>query len=301
MAGKKLVISGGNSFIARHLLQKLDRNKYEITALVRNIPEKNFQINGVKYLEIDMEKYHELDKYIDLCDYYLAFAWNGTKREDRNNAKVNEKSYRCILNSVKILTEKCGCSKILIPGTFSEYRNTYTAINENTCCEPVSAYGKCKYQLYKDAGTLCRQYGVSLIEARLFSVYGPDDNEDKMLNNVLRKMMENKEVFLTKAEQIWDFIYVDDVADALCGLLENNVESGCYNIATMEHRTLKSYIEEMKKITGSKSNLIYGAIPYEGEQIPHMICDTEKIMRSINWKPEITFEKGIKKLIRDYK
>lgn len=301
MERKKLVISGGNSFIARHLLQKLDRNKYEIIALVRNDPEKKFRVNGVKYLVVDMEEYHELDQYIDVCDYYLAFAWNGTKREDRNNIEINEKSYHCILNSIKVLAEKCGCSKVLIPGTFSEYRNTHTTINEKTCCEPVTAYGKFKYQLYKDASAACQEYGVSLIETRLFSVYGSDDSEDKMINSILKKMLNNETIFLTKAEQIWDFIHVDDVVEALCGLLESDVESGCYNIATMEHRTLRSYLEEMKNITGSESDLVYGAIPYEGEQVPHTICDTTKIMHSINWEPGISFEEGIKKWISNYK
>ena len=106
---------------------------------------------------------------------------------------------------------------------------------------------------------------------------------------------------MTRAEHIWDFVHVDDVAEAFVKLMESEVVSGCYNVATMDHRTLKSYFEEMKKLAGSSSKLLYGAIPYEGDQIPHVISDTRKILRSVNWKPRISFEKGIQEMIRSYK
>lgn len=248
-----------------------------------------------------MEEYDKLDRYIERCDYYLPFAWSGAKRKDRNNHKMNEKSYCCIFDSVKCLVEKCGCSKVIIPGTFSEYKNSYVSIDETTSCEPELEYGKYKYQLYKDLLIFCQLCGVAFVEGRMFSVYGSDDYEDKMLNSILKKMLKNEEIFLTNAVHIWDFIHVDDVAEAFLQLMESEVENGCYNIATMEHRTLKSYLEEMKKLTGSTSRLVYGAIPYQGTQIPHVICDTQKIQHIINWKPKITFEEGIKDCIRCYR
>lgn len=301
MRRKRVVISGGGSFIARHFVKKLDINKYDIVLVMRNIPEEKLQIEGIRYIALDMEEYREFDRYIDRCDYYLPFTWAGTRREDRNNQEINEKSYCCILASIKTLIEKCGCTKVIIPGTFSEYKNEYVPINETTVSKPELAYGKYKYQLYQDVSALCKENGISYIEARLFSVYGPDDGESKMINSILKKMIKNEKIAVTKSEHIWDFIHVDDVAEAFLKLMESEVESGCYNVATMDHRTLKSYFEEMKKLAGSSSRLLYGAIPYEDDQIPHVICDTRKILRSVNWKPRISFEKGIQEMIRSHK
>lgn len=298
---KRLVISGGGTFIARHLVKKLDINKYDIVIVMRRTPEEKLQMEGVRYIALDMEEYRNFDRYIDRCDYYLPFAWAGTRREDRNNQQINEKSYRCILASIKTLIQKCGCTKVIIPGTFAEYKNEYVLIDETTACEPVLAYGKYKYQLYKDVSALCNENGIAYIEVRLFSVYGADDNDSKMINSILKRMIKNEEIAVTRAEHIWDFVHVDDVAEAFVKLMENEVESGCYNVATMDHRTLKSYFEEMKKLAGSSSKLLYGAIPYEGDQIPHVICDTRKILRSVDWKPQISFEKGIQEMIRSYK
>ncbi len=297
---KRVVISGGGCFIGRHFVKKLDINKYDVVIVTRNMLEEKFRMQGVRYLALDMEEYHAFDRYIDACDYYLPFAWAGTHKEDRNNQEINEKSYRCNLAGIKTLIEKCGCSKVLLPGSFSEYTNEHVPIDETARCEPKLAYGRFKHQLYREAGALCKRQGTAFVEARMFSVYGSDDDENKMINSVLRKMMGNEDIAVTKSEHIWDFVHVDDAARALFQLMESEVENGCYNVATMEHRTLKSYFEEMKKITGSSSRLLYGAIPYEGDVIPHVICDTKKIQRALDWKPQISFAEGIRDMADSY-
>lgn len=297
---KNIVIAGANSFIARHVIKQLENQNYNIIATVRKAPEKKYKLQNVQYIEMDMEEYHNINKYIDKCDYYLPFAWSGTKREYRNHEMINEKSYRCIFNSIRIMIEKCGCTKVILPGTFSEYKNEHIPIDEYTSCNADLAYGRYKHQLYRDAYCFCQKKNTALVEARLFSVYGADDSSDKMINWIMHKMLENEKISLTKAEQIWDFIHVDDVAAAFIKLMESEVESGCYNVATNEHRTLKSYIEEMKAITGSQSELLYGAVSYGAEGIPHVICKTDKILKTIDWKPKISFHDGIEEMIGYY-
>ena len=298
---KNLVIAGGTSFIARNLIKELDPDRYNITSLVRkNIPAQA-ENREVRYIPLRMEEYGNIGGYVSDCDCYIPFTWDGTVRADRNNRQKNEESYHCIMESIRIMIEKCGCSKVILPGTFSEYKNQHTPIDEETSCDSALEYGRYKHKLYEDAYELCMQKGVKLVEARLFSIYGEGDSEEKMINQILTNMLGNEEVPLTLGEQIWDFLYISDVASAFRKLIEADVEDGCYNIATNEHRTLRSYVEEMKEVTGSKSNLAFGAIPYGTEAIPHVICVTDKINRAIAWRPKVEFSEGIKKMVRYYK
>lgn len=298
---KNIVITGAGSFIARHLIKQIDKEKYNVVGVVRKCTEEQSLSEEVKYIELDMKEYHHLGRYVKQCDYYLPFSWNGTQREYRNNDNINRNSYLCILNSIQCMVEKVGCSKVILPGSLLEYKNQYKPIDENTPCDSELAYGKYKYRLYKEAYSLCRETNTSLIETRLFSVYGCDDSDDKMINSVMQKMLKNEQIPMTKAEQIWEFIHVDDVAAAFIKLIETDVESGCYNLTTNEHRTLKSYIEDMKRITGSKSELRFGEIPYAAQNIPHVICETDKILNAIDWKPKISFCDGIKEMMQYYK
>lgn len=297
---KNLVIAGGTSFIAGNLIKGLDLESYEITSLVRTKIPMQAETGKIRYIPLKMEEYGNIDKYISMCDCYIPFTWDGTKREDRNNRQKNEESYRCILNSIRIMIEKCGCSKIILPGTFSEYKNFHVPIDEETICDNELEYGKYKHKLYEEAYELCMQRGVKLVEARLFSIYGEGDSEEKMINQILTKMLGNEEILLSLGEQIWDFLYISDVISAFRKLIEKDVEAGCYNIATNEHRTLRSYIEEMKEVTGSKSNLVFGAVPYGTDVIPHVICVTDKIRKEIDWMPEVAFSEGIKRMQHYY-
>lgn len=298
---KSIIILGGNCFIARHLLKLINLQKYKVYVIVRKLERLEKCLKGIEYIELEMHQYNTLSTYIKTCDYFIPFTWDGTRRKDRNNREKNESSYRIILDSIIQMIEKCGCEKIILPGTFSEYKNNYHLIDEETVCDTEQEYGKYKSFLYTQALKICEKKDVTMIEARLFSIYGPDDKDEKMLNSVLKKMLLNEDILLTRSEQIWDFVHVDDIARAFLMLIESDIKSGCYNITSNEHRTLKSYFEEMKMVSKSKSELIYGAIPYSSNEIPHVICNSDKIRNAINWEPQITFKEGIQEMIQYYR
>jgi len=298
---KKIVISGGNSFIGKNVIKLIDRDRYDITVLTRKTDKSKNDFEDIKYIEADMEDYKNIDQMIKSCHIYLPFAWEGTKREERNDEIKNEKSYHCILKSIELLLTKCGCEKVILPGTFSEYKNDHVPLDEKTPCESSLAYGRYKNELYKAAYKLCEREKAALIEIRLFSVFGTGDSEEKMLDNMLMKMIRNEDISLTPGEQIWDFVHVKDVAAAFLYFMENDAKMGCYNVATNDHRTLRSYLDEVKDITRSKSKLNYGEIPYENGEVPHVICRTDKILNETNWRPVIEFQDGVREMSDYYR
>ena len=56
------VIAGGTSFIARHLLRRLDKTKYRVTAVVRHLPTE--KIDGVQYVRLALAEYDKLPEYV---------------------------------------------------------------------------------------------------------------------------------------------------------------------------------------------------------------------------------------------
>ena len=117
-----LVIAGGTSFIARHLLRRIDKTKYRVTALVRHLPPE--KIDGVTYVCLALAEYDKLPAYVPQCDIYLPFVWDGTRKAAREAEEVNEASYRAVFQSIQAMIRQCGCKKIILPGTCHEYKNT---------------------------------------------------------------------------------------------------------------------------------------------------------------------------------
>ena len=111
------------------------------------------------------------------------------------------------------------------------------------------------------------------------------------------KMKENEAVELSPCEHMWDYTYIDDVANALFLLMSRKVDSGAYNISYGKAQKLKEYVLQIRNILHSESYLNFGAFPYQNNAIVQMKPDVSKLKKQTGWKPEIDFETGIKKII----
>lgn len=102
---------------------------------------------------------------------------------------------------------------------------------------------------------------------------------------------------LTECVQMWDYLYIDDAVAGLTKLLTENHPGGIYNLGSGDCRPLRDYVEEMYRITGSHSALQYGAIPYPDTGAVNIHPDVSK-MRSIGWTPSVSFEQGLRMIMR---
>ena len=293
---KKVLVAGGNSFLAKRLLCLLDGESYKVAALTRNMDDTKDKGN-ISYVNLDLNEYQNIGKHIKDCDVYIPFAWQGTKREERESEAVNEFSYRKLLQSVKTAIEQCGCKKIILPGTCHEYRNNGTPIDENTPCIPVTPYGKYKNKLYNEAGEYCSKHNVTFIELRMFSIYGENDKPTKMINTWLKKLLANEPINMTLGYQLYSFLHVDDVVRAFKTAVDKDNLSGAYNLAAAEHRRLRDFVDEMKELANSESDIHYGAVPHANSSIPHTIFVSNKTKDELEWYPKVEFSSGVLRMI----
>lgn len=294
-----LVVAGGTSFIARHLLRRIDKTKYRVTALVRHLPPE--KIDGVTYVCLALAEYDKLPAYVPQCDIYLPFAWDGTRKAAREAEEVNEASYRAVFQSIQAMIRQCGCKKIILPGTCHEYKNTGCPLDEEAPCQPQSYYGMYKHRLYEEAAALCRQTGTELVALRMFSVYGADDRREKMVNTWMWKLLCHEPLRMTEGLQIWSFLHVEDAARAFALAVEGKIAGGCYHLAALEHRRLRDFVEEMKAIAESRSEIQYGAVPYPAGEIPHVIFVSRRGQQEFPWSPMISFSDGMREMAAHYR
>lgn len=289
---KHVVVAGATSFLARHLLPLL-AGKANVIGLVRR--GRMGDCSNVTYIPLELEEYDQFSMHVSRCDAYLPLVWAGTKRKARNDAQINESSFHAVMKSVRQAIDM-GCKKIIIPGTCAEFSSDGRPIDEKTPCRPQSPYGYWKHQLVVETEKLCKERAVRFYCLRMFSVYGADDAPDKMLNAIWKQLVSNETICMTEGWQVWSFLHVDDAARAFAmTVLNDGLPEGCYNLAAEEHRTLRDFVEEMRVVANSSSEIHYGAIPYTGT-IPHTIFLSRKMGRKFPWSPEIRFSEGIRNM-----
>lgn len=297
---KKVIITGATSFIGIHLINKLIKNDYFIYCVVRKNTKKIGLLpvsEKIKIIHLDMEDYDKISNVIeDNCDIFFNLAWNGTRGTDRDNEEMQKSNY---INSIKAVKSviNMNCKIIVTAGSQAEYGVTNKVITEETECLPLTQYGKYKLKNYEETYKICTEQNIRIYEPRFFSLYGENDYEETMIISTIKKMLNNDECNFTECNQNWSYLHVRDAVDGLLVLIDGNCESGIYNFAGKDTFELKEYILKMKRIINSNSKLNFGAIPYGKSGKVSFIPCIDKLIRC-GWSPKVTFEEGIKEIVK---
>lgn len=298
---KTILVTGATSFIGLHLLKAL-LPMYRILAIIRPDSPKKMLLplndNLIVY-EVAMHDYDNLKVLLRLekIDCFIHLAWNGTRGTTRNDEEIQAKNLKYSQYALESAVE-LGVNTFVSAGSQAEYGpwQKKAKLSETIIPNPNTAYGKMKLEFYKIASRLCTIKKIRFLEPRFFSLYGPGDFSGTMIMSILNNMLQNKPCKLTLGIQDWDFLYIDDAVLGLIKLLQDKKTHGIYNFGSGESHLLKFYIEKMYRITKSSSILNYGAISYPSTGMVNVNPDVEKL-KNIGWKPEVTFEEGIKRII----
>lgn len=295
-----MVITGATGFIARSIIRCVLKKGYNICAVIRpGSLGRNFLTvsSNLKIIELPMDQYESLGEVIGApCNYYLSFAWDGTRGSCRNDLDLQMKNYNRSVAAFKSITA-IGCKTLVTAGSQAEYGAVNGRVNESIKCEPVTEYGKKKLDYFLYAKDACEKQSIRIIEPRFFSVYGDGDFEGSMIMTILKKMLNNEDCLLTECIQLWDYIHVNDAAQFIVELMENENAAGVFNIGSGDVKQLKDFIDIMYKLTRSDSKLEYGAIPYPDTGIVSINPDISKLQNIVGNTCHTSFVEGISKLI----
>ena len=292
----KIVITGANSFIGKNLADRAEELGWETILVMRKGHKVNLGKNS-RMVELAMEEYDHLGSLTGPCDCFVHLAWNGTRGGARMNVALQQKNVEYSLRGVHSILS-AGCDRIISAGSQAEYGQYLEQISETGTCKPNTEYGKAKLAFYEELATLCIQNRTAYKEPRFFSLYGPGDFSGTMILSILRDMLANRPCRLSECRQMWDYLYVDDAIDGLIRLCKDPCPDGVYNFGSGDARPLREYVEDMARLTQTKSELLYGAVPYPPTGMVSIWPDVSKLKRELHWEPKVSFEEGIQSILR---
>lgn len=167
--------------------------------------------------------------------------------------------------------------------------------------EPTNEwYAIAKITGVKACQAIRKQFGKDYVSLMPTNLYGTHDNFDLNTSHVLPAMMrkfheakENHNAPVTlwgSGTPLREFLFVDDMAQAVVFALENKLPEYLYNIGTGVDLTIKELAETIQKITGHQGEIIWDATKPDGT--PRKLMDISK-MHSLGWKHQIDLEQGI--------
>lgn len=293
---QSVIVTGATSFIGRHLIKKLSEEGWLVYAVLRQ--GSSLSGENIVNIELKMEEYSHLAQKINApCDAFVALAWDGTRGLERLEEDRQRQNYEYSLAALKE-SIKLGCRMVITAGSQAEYGFIQHKIKEEELCQPNTAYGKWKLSFYQEVERICTQEGIAYKEPRFFSLYGKDDSAQTMIASILDNMLRNEDCKLTQCIQMWDFLYIDDAIEGMYRLLTTKCKDGVYNFGSGDTRALKEFVLEMLRITNSESKLLFGDIAYPPSGMVNAWPDISKLKRETGWEPQVTFQDGIKRILK---
>jgi len=302
---KKAIIAGATGLIGRELVNILTNKGIEVLAVVRpNSPNFNLLKNNalLSIVENDINHLEELkDKVSAVYDVFFHLAWQGVYGSARDDGFLQCADIGNTLTAVKI-AKALGCKKFIGAGSQAEVGIVNEKIGSNTIANPQTFYGIAKNTALNMSKLLAEKEGIEFNWGRILSVYGANDAPYTMVMTMLKKMLEGQVCDLSSGEQIWDFLYSTDAAQAFYHIAKYGKNKKVYPVGSGIGKPLKEYILKMYEIVDNKkATLNFGAIAFNSQSIKYLCADMTDIEKDTGFKPKVTFEEGIKKTIASLK
>lgn len=302
---KHVIVTGGTGVTGNALVRYLLNKNIHVTAFVRKGSCRCSSMPSHPNLTIlfcNMDEYEKLgSKLTETYDAFFHLAWDGSmgkeKVDNRNNILLQEKNIHYMLNAVELCRE-IHCPVFVATGSQAEYGRCEGVITEETHTFPENGYGIAKLCAGQMTRILCKKYGIRHIWARLFSVYGPYDGAQSLIDTSIHKLKNGHKTAYTKGEQIWDYLYSYDAAKALALLAEKGKDGEVYCVANGHSRPLREYIIEMHEIVAPETVPVFGEIPYGENQVMQMMPDITKLVKDTGFMPDYTFLEGIAEIVK---
>lgn len=302
MNEKVAVVTGGAGFLGSHLCDKLLNEGMKVFC-VDNLLTGS--LNNIEHL-FGNEKFvffhHDVTNFIHIpskVDYVLHFASPASPIDYLKLPIQTLKVGSLGTHKVLGLAKEKG-ARILIASTSEVYgdpeihpqREEYWG-NVNPI-GPRGVYDEAKR--FAEAITMAynRYHDVETRIVRIFNTYGPRMrlNDGRALPAFVSQALKGEDVTVFgDGSQTRSFCYVSDLIDGIYKLLLSDIDTPV-NIGNPSEITIKQFAEEVIKLTGSKSKIVYKELPEDDPKVRQP--DITKARTLLNWEPKVDREEGLK-------
>jgi len=293
-----ILISGSNGFLGKNLVERLLKEpRIKLTVINSKLSKSLYPLSKVRKLDIDLLKINELmhkfpeDELIkyDAC---IHLAWHGIPVFSEAN---NEKNRILAINMYK-LARMLKINNMLFAGSCSEYGNLSGKVSEETKGRELNKLGSTKELIRKDLNKLNKNNDAIIKWMRIFYVYGPGQRDGSLIPSLLKEGIRNGLVKPNNPYNICDFIYINDVVEAMLKLINVKV-GGVFNIGSGVPICVSDLAEYIVNILELKEHLLHSKSSKKDSL--GLYADISKIQLYSGWEPNYSIMQGIKLMLGD--
>ena len=301
----KVLVTGGAGFIGSHMQKLLLDQGHQVTVVDDLSKGQKDQIDSrSSFVQIslsDQEKLEEVLRGHDTVIHMASFIEVGESVENPVGFAENN-----IVGTVRLLEamKKTGVKKIIFSSSACVYGipKKLPILEEDPLGEQENPYGITKVTMEGFCRLYHKLFGFDVIILRYFNPYGPGElhqPETHAIPNFIKAVLEKKPLPLFwKGEQIRDFIYIDDLAEA--HVLPLNLKGlHIYNVGTETGVKVIDVVKTIFDLVGYEVE-----IDHKGERkgdVAELVASSQKIKKELDWEAKVSLKEGLQKTIEFFK
>lgn len=283
----RIFVTGGTGFVGKHVVAELQKRKHKLLVLSRTGGPRSGEKNkSVAFLRGDLATLPLWQRKLARFkpDAALHMAWEGIPDYGLDMSLKNLSQGIALTRALGA----AGCKKMVVTGSCWEYGRDTGRIGEGTDPRPAGAFQAAKTALHWFGREAAKASGMEFVWARIFYVYGPGQKAASLIPHLIADKMNDILPAVKNPNGGNDFVYVGDVARALCMLVQKRTRHGIYNIGS-------GHLTGVKEV----ARAVYGKdVVSRTGAARGFYADIATIKKDVGWKPTTSITKGVRAMLK---
>lgn len=291
---RKAVILGASGFIGVNLAHRLANNGVDLTCFSRSLSDH--WPTGSRVILGDLVS--PPSELLEAMNGAVVFHLISSTRPTAATGEAVAEIATNLMATVSLLeaSKHIDCRWIFSSSGGTVYGQTDAVrISEEHPNVPISSYGTVKLAIERYFSLYHRLYGLDFVTARISNPFGPYQSASGgqgLVAALFDRIAAGRPVEIWgDGKNIRDYVYIDDVTEALVLLGERGSAGETYNVGSGLGSTVNELVTKISGILGVAVEAVY--TPARGIDVRRNVLDIDKIEHELGWRPAHTLDEGV--------
>lgn len=300
LAGRRVLVTGAAGFLGSHLVARLMDGGAEVCVLDQPNARRWSALDRAELaarLRADVRSLAEPthDRVLGEIDVIFHLAAVGVTGDVSDVRQVVTGNIDGTLAA--LLAAQRFRSRLIYCGSCFEY-GSGARWAEDAMPAPTTEYGAAKAAGWMLANAFARRTGIDVVSLRPFTMYGPMEPPGRLIPSVVRHALAARPIDLTPGDQLRDFVYVGDAADAFVAAATTDEAVGeTFNVCTGSAVSVRDVVRRVLAATGSRSDARFGALSYRPTELAVLSGDPTRAEQVLHWRAQVSLDEGLARTI----
>ncbi len=299
MTNESVLVTGATGFIGRHLVERLLTAGCRVSVLARDprrVPD-GWSTHGVTVHHGDITDPRAVVSAIDVAAPRMVFHLASTSFNPPTTDPAEHVAVICG-GAANVLAAIAGSpTRVVHAGSGFEY-GAGSRLREDQPLEPATVLGAAKAGASLLMQAFARAAKVSTVVLRLFTPYGPGERGSRLVPSAVRAALRGEDVRISDGRQRRDFVYVDDVVEAMLVAARHPLPAGAtFNVCSGTGTSIREVADLVVELSGRGGRVVTGALPTRSDEIWELTGDNAAARRDLGWQPTVGLREGLRRSI----